>query len=1461
MMRPMGFQKVTLVRRTFRPPARRRWLPLIVGLALALTIGPVLADTVSINFETFTPGNVNGQDGWGFTGPYDVAVTDNVADGYTGPTYAGFGNRSLRISNASTSGSFGDWAFSKSLTDEAGEPAAANGGMSGGTRQPYFSAAFDIASTVPGAEQPGLQFSLAPDRGDGARMSFLRVNDTPTGLQVVFSEYQTAGGPGCTGSFPLTMVATGLSRTVPHRLQLTMQFVPGSDNDIVNVYVDGVLKHTAGSWEDYFVECEGNPTRTVDSLIFQARSGSGTAPATLGKGFLIDNIVLLSGPVPPQCTITCYADVNAGNDANDGITPGTAKKTIQAAVNQVSVGGTVIAAVGSYPENVTINKRLTLDGAGSGPADTVVSGSIALTSGGASAVNRLTVKDLRVTGSAGDGISLQSAVNFTTLDNVAAVSNAGAGIGIAAGASVLDLKVDDVRLEANANTGFNIASTVTSANTIEIKNGVIFNNGLNGFMSGGNGSPNVNNVTIDGTAFTGNGATPGVGGEGDISLFGFNGNATIKNVAINADSRIALQIRGKGIGSLAFLGPVAPSGTIQIDNVTIQGTTSFSAFSLQHYTDVSGISLSNVTLSTTSPFGLYLETLGTTLDLNDTQFNGTHGAQRTIANVSLGAVDATGTSFAGVPALTATLAQLYAIEDKIGHSIDFAPGGFVTVRANNAYVTPNSFIAPLTTAPSVQRGVDAAGAGDTVNVQAGTYTEQVVITKDLTVVGTDGALLTNIVAPATIPVAANPASAIVRIDGAGVGVDLSGFTVKGPGPGSCGSIGAGIFVSGGANGVIHDNRVLDIRDHEPVPPPNLSGCQNGVGILVGRSAFATTGTATITDNHIEGYQKNGIVVSNTGSSATIKDNTVKGFGAQTQIAQNGVQISSGATGSIENNTIQDHLCNAPSCGPNPVTDTQSAGVILYDHGAGVLVKGNTITNNDMGLYTYMLVPGVTTVDSNQITANRYSGVFADQGIVNVFSNNIQGPGDIGVVIVAFGGVARNSTAVVLFNFINNVGDGIKLIDDDTSDAFIPTVTANLNHLASNTTGINNTTSGGINGESNWWGSATGPGPVGPGTGVPVSTNVDFQPWLCDGTDTQPSVTGFQPNLTLCPPPTVAGVKFNDPNRSLLQEPGDVGIAGVTIFVDTNGNGLLDGGELSTVTDGAGAYALAAPPGAQRICEVLPSGRVHTTPRCQTVTSVLNQTAIANFGNMPVLGWCPNGMVTNSIVGIALTSNLSSFYRPVHLTRAGTGGPWPGTRVLVQGGNAGNPVTYVWRSELVANALLLSNFNAVANPKLVLKYNYQQTRQQVDGLPLTSNTSIFATGSVVSSQGAWARYIGRGSALPAIAPTDFAVFDKNGELHIYNPPVLGGGYEDVWVITKPLANGSGFITTKGEVAGKIVNNRLVSVSGTCGDKAESAIVTSGETGVIDTPLPGTGPAVPINDVPPDPIDVINRPNPF
>ncbi len=288
------------------------------GLIAALVVAPVAAASLlNIDFESYTLGTINGQDGWTSLGAAGsgCAVYDHEVDGSGG--VVGFGNQSLRISNAVTSGCFGDQTFSKSLTDEAGETTAQNGGMSSGTRQPYFEAQWDFASTVPGNEQPGLSVVASPDRGDGARMSWIQMQDTATGLAVNFNNYKDVAplgtlanpsdGCGVGDDFIFSAVATGLDRTSPHTIKFTMDLVDGPNNDVVKVYVDGTLRHTDTSWEDYFRWCTesgggvandpiADASRTVDSVLF--RTGGIAAPATSGNGFLIDNLSLSSGPIP-----------------------------------------------------------------------------------------------------------------------------------------------------------------------------------------------------------------------------------------------------------------------------------------------------------------------------------------------------------------------------------------------------------------------------------------------------------------------------------------------------------------------------------------------------------------------------------------------------------------------------------------------------------------------------------------------------------------------------------------------------------------------------------------------------------------------------------------------------------------------------------------------------------------------------------------------------------------------------------------------------------------------------------------------------------------------------------------------------------------------------------------------------------------------------------------------------------
>ena len=163
--------------------------------------------------------------------------------------------------------------------------------MSGGVRQTKFDARMTFAAFET-TEQPGAGVSIAPDRGDGGRMANIRINDTPTGLEVLASEV-TDNGPGNAADFMAVPVATGLSRAVAHTLRIEVTFVNGPANDVVNVYVDGVLEHTGGTWEQYY---RNDPEQAGAATWYRpptsccsARRGA-AVPTTAGKGFLFDDL-------------------------------------------------------------------------------------------------------------------------------------------------------------------------------------------------------------------------------------------------------------------------------------------------------------------------------------------------------------------------------------------------------------------------------------------------------------------------------------------------------------------------------------------------------------------------------------------------------------------------------------------------------------------------------------------------------------------------------------------------------------------------------------------------------------------------------------------------------------------------------------------------------------------------------------------------------------------------------------------------------------------------------------------------------------------------------------------------------------------------------------------------------------------------------------------------------------------
>ncbi|MGB4852190.1 MAG: DUF1565 domain-containing protein, partial [Ignavibacteria bacterium] len=157
------------------------------------------------------------------------------------------------------------------------------------------------------------------------------------------------------------------------------------------------------------------------------------------------------------------------------------------------------------------------------------------------------------------------------------------------------------------------------------------------------------------------------------------------------------------------------------------------------------------------------------------------------SNVPSANINAQDVKFGGTKGNSSTNAQLFAIEDKIDHKIDWNTLGFVSVKANNDYVTVNSFYTPNTSTPAIQRGIDAASGGYTINVAAGTYIENFSVNKsNVTLRGPNYGINPNTgirVAEAIIMPAVDDPETGVLISLEQSNIIMDGFLLNGDNPG------------------------------------------------------------------------------------------------------------------------------------------------------------------------------------------------------------------------------------------------------------------------------------------------------------------------------------------------------------------------------------------------------------------------------------------------------------------------------------------------------------------------------------------------------------------------------------------------------------------------------------------------------------------------------------------------------
>lgn len=257
-----------------------------------------------------------------------------------------------------------------------------------------------------------------------------------------------------------------------------------------------------------------------------------------------------------------------------------------------------------------------------------------------------------------------------------------------------------------------------------------------------------------------------------------------------------------------------------------------------------------------------------------------------------------------------------------------------------------------------------APSGATIEVQAGTYPEQIQIDQPVTIVGA-GATRT-ILEPTSVPVSdadtdtGLPQFAIVDISGT-TGVNLQNLSVNGnaatasydtDGDG-CGQDPVGVYYHD-ASGSMTGDTVTGIN-----LPADLFGCQGGQGIYVATdSTSALHSTVTISHDSVNNYDKNGITCDDPNTACTITHTDVSGIGSTDQIAQNGVQIW-GAAGTLSNDTITANTYDGPLYA--------AAGVLVGDPYT-LSITSNLVTSNDSNIYVLQdQQPGWTFCGSPTIT--------------------------------------------------------------------------------------------------------------------------------------------------------------------------------------------------------------------------------------------------------------------------------------------------------------------------------------------------------------------------------------------------------------------------------------------------------------------------------------------------------------
>jgi len=695
-------------------------------------------------------------------------------------------------------------------------------------------------------------------------------------------------------------------------------------------------------------------------------------------------------------TETLPSGVSNGGSCTVASISGTCYDTIQAAINAASSGDTINVAAGTYNLTlpINVNKAVSIVGDENTPANVVINAPTGGSISGANSAfviisNNVTIKGFRIQGAlhtttaqnAGIYVNDQ-AIGYSGLTGITItkneITNNGYGI-IAADVRDSTFSYNNiwsqkkvVGKEAESGVGVVIygrkEDSTRTFNLIIDHNNVYDNEteGIRVDVESAVGATNfVNDLTISITNNTvyNNGSTiGGVDKYVGIKSAGWSKGVTVSGNEIygHTGTTISATSGNAGIQIFASKGWSMDNNNIH-DNLNgiFFAYSTFDSGSGSHtisnnniHANVRGISIDDGTEAVAN-------NKNSIYSNDSTAFSGIGFTPHGVYNSGSGTFDATNNWWGSAVKVT--------IQSKISSNVDFEPYYVNSERSILSSTAPSSVYVDSTyfdgsadghnfgydAFATIQDSIDAIASNGTINVTAGTYTEnQILIDKPLTLQGAGRA-------NTIIDGGGTSTGGLVNITASGA-VTLSGFTIQ---------------------------NTNNSDDH-------------GHGVYVNNASV----NVIILNNAIKNVGPVGINV-NTASSVQIEGNIISALYSSTEVIPNGIQIGypdgAGITGTIKNNEIS----GCSWIGYDADTDTYensdatSAGILIMDTTAALEILNNVIHDNNVGID---IEAGASTeIKNNDIHDNAYGVVLWNQN-PSINNNKIENNSQSGVYRTSWG---------------------------------------------------------------------------------------------------------------------------------------------------------------------------------------------------------------------------------------------------------------------------------------------------------------------------------------------------------------------------------------------------------------------------------------------------------------------------